>query len=101
MFRPKTALGIDVSDGRINLALLKKSANSVKLLKTAAAPLPDGAIKDGNIEDAMVLAKAIKKLKAQNRIRSHPTAIRTTTSYCWMAPAPGSLRAAIASATTA
>ncbi len=75
MFRPKTALGIDVSDGRINLALLKKSANSVKLLKTAAAPLPDGAIKDGNIEDAMVLAKAIKKLKAQNRIRSHPTAM--------------------------
>ncbi len=75
MFRPKTALGIDVSDGRINLALLKKSANSVKLLKSAAAPLPDGAIKDGNIEDAMVLAKAIKKLKAQNRIRSHPTAI--------------------------
>ncbi len=75
MFRPKTALGIDVSDGRINLALLKKSANSVKLLKTAAAPVPDGAIKDGNIEDAMVLAKAIKKLKAQNRIRSHPTAM--------------------------
>jgi len=75
MFAPKTALGIDVSDGRINLALLKKSANSVKLLKSAAAPLPDGAIKDGNIEDAMVLAKAIKKLKAQNRIRSHPTAM--------------------------
>ncbi len=80
MFAPKTALGIDVSDGRINLAILKKSTGSVKLLKAATAPVPDGAIKNGNIEDAVVLAKAIKKLKAQNRIRSHPTAMSLLTN---------------------
>ncbi len=75
MFGPKTALGIDISNGRIKLALLKKCRNGVKLLKTATAPVPDGAIKDGCVEDAVVLAKAIKRLKAQSRIRSHPSAI--------------------------
>jgi len=71
----RTALGIDVSGGRINLALLKKHGDSVKLLKAAGCPVPDGAINDGNIENAAVLAGAIKKLKAKNGIRVHPTAI--------------------------
>jgi Tfp pilus assembly PilM family ATPase/Tfp pilus assembly protein PilN len=71
----RTALGIDVSGGRINLALLKKHGDSVKLLKAAGCPVPDGAIRDGNIENAAVLAGAIKKLKAKNGIRVHPTAI--------------------------
>jgi len=48
--------------------------SGVKLLKAAGCPVPDGAIKNGNIEDAKALAKAIKKLKAKNRIRSHRTA---------------------------
>ena len=71
----RTALGIDISDGRINLALLKKHGDSVKLLKAASCPVPDGAIKDGNIENAATLARTIKKLKRRNGIRIHPTAI--------------------------
>ena len=71
----KTALGIDISDGWINLALLEKSKDGAKLLKTAVGPVPDGAIKNGNIEDVTVLVKAIKKLKAANAIRSHRTAL--------------------------
>lgn len=74
-FRAKKALGIDISDGWINLVLLEKSKNGIKLLKTAAAPVPDGAIKNGNIEDAAALAKAIKTLKARNQIHSRHTAI--------------------------
>ncbi len=62
----KIALGIDVSETRIDMALLKKEGNGVKLLKTASGPVPEGAIKDGNIENTAVLAKAIKGLK--NRI---------------------------------
>ncbi len=75
MPRYRTALGIDISDSRINLALLKKHGDSVKLLKAAGCPVPEGAIKDGNIENAAALAKAIRKLKARNGIRVHPTAI--------------------------
>ena len=70
-----TALGIDISGGRINLALLKKHGDTVKLLKAADCPVPDGAIRDGNIENDAVLAGAIKKLKAKNGIGVHPTAI--------------------------
>ena len=66
----KTALGIEISGEQINLALLRKNKNGVELLKTATGPVPEGAIKDGNIEDAMVLAKAIKELKTKNKIRT-------------------------------
>jgi len=74
-FSVRTALGIDISDGRINLALLEKSKNGVRLLKTATGPVPDGAVKDGNIEDATALAKAIKALKVRNKIRAQHAAV--------------------------
>jgi len=71
----KTALGVDISDGRINLALLKQNAKGIELLKTASGLVPDGAIKDGNIEDAVILSKAIKELKTRNRIRARQAAV--------------------------
>lgn len=65
MRSPKTALGIDISNGRISLALLKRTAKGgVKLLKSARGFVPDGAIKNGNVEDPALLASAIRKLKA-------------------------------------
>jgi Tfp pilus assembly protein PilN len=75
MPRYRTALGIDISDGRIHLALLKKHGDSVKLLKAAEGPVPEGAIKNGNIENPLSLAKAIRKLKSKNGIHVQPTAI--------------------------
>jgi Tfp pilus assembly protein PilN len=74
MLELRTALGINISDGRITLALLRKNKAGVKLIKAAGCPVPDGAIKNGNIVDAKALAKAIKKLKTKNRIHSHRTA---------------------------
>ena len=68
MSRLKTSLGIDISDDRINLVLLKGDENGIELLKSASAPVPDGAIRDGNIEDTVILAKAIKKLRTRNKI---------------------------------
>ena len=61
--KARTALGVDISDGLINMALLKKSAKGIELVKTASGELPDGAIVDGRVEDPVVLAKAIKELK--------------------------------------
>ncbi len=69
MFSPKTALGIDISDGRISLALLRQNANGIELLKAASSPVPKGAIKDGNVEDPVILSQAIKGLRARNKIR--------------------------------
>ena len=71
----KTALGIEISGNQINLALLRKTRNGVELLKTATCPVPDGAIKGGNIEDAIGLAKAIKELKTKNKIRARHAAL--------------------------
>lgn len=75
MVESKAALGIDISDGRINLAVLKQNAKGIELLKAASGPVPDGAIKDGNIEDPVILAKAIKGLKTRNRIRARQAAV--------------------------
>ncbi len=69
MLSSKTALGIDISDSRISLALLRQNANGIELLKAASRPMPDGAIKDGNVEDPVVLSQAIKGLRAHNKIR--------------------------------
>jgi Tfp pilus assembly protein PilN len=65
----KTALGIDISEDRISMALLRRSTKGVELLKSASGPVPAGAIKDGNIEDPALLAKGIKDLKTRSRIR--------------------------------
>ena len=75
MLRTKTALGVDISDKRISLVLLKGDRNGVELLASASAPVPDGAIKNGNIENATVLANAIKNLKNHNRIRTTRAAV--------------------------
>lgn len=66
----KTSLGIDLSCSQINLALLRKDRDSLKLLKTASSPIPEGAIKNGNIEDPIALARAIKQLIAGNKMRA-------------------------------
>jgi len=77
----KTALGIEISDGRINLALLKKCANGVQLLKAASGPVPAGAIKDGNVEDPLLLAGAVRKLKVSSRIGAHHPAVLSVVAY--------------------
>jgi len=71
----KIALGVDVSETLISMVLLKGNDNSVKLLKTASAPVPDGALKNGSIENATVLAKAIRGLKNRSRIRTTRAAV--------------------------
>jgi Tfp pilus assembly PilM family ATPase/Tfp pilus assembly protein PilN len=71
----KTALGIDISDGRINMALLRQSDKGLELLKAASAPVPEGVIKDGNIENPAKLARIIKELKTRNKIRTRQAAV--------------------------
>ncbi len=77
----KTALGIDISQSQINLALLKKRANGVQLLKTASGPVPPGAIKNGNVEDPSSLAKAVRKLRTENRIGAHHRAVLSLVAH--------------------
>jgi Tfp pilus assembly protein PilN len=77
--RNQVALGIDISEKQISVAKLMRVKDGVKVLKAGSAPVPDGAIKDGNIEEPEVLAKVIKELKSHNRIRSRKAAVSLST----------------------
>ena len=52
-FVEQTVAGIDISQERISIALLKCGKNGPKLVKSVVAPIPAGAIKEGNIADAV------------------------------------------------
>ena len=77
--RAKTGLGIDISEKLINLALLRKNKDGVELLKAASGPVPDGAIKDGNIKDSVALFKAVRELKNHNRMWASQAAVTLLT----------------------
>ena len=74
-FVEKTVAGIDISQERISIVLLKNGKNGPKLIKSVVAPVPEGAVKDGNIADAVLLAKAIRDLKVRNRIWTNRAAV--------------------------
>ncbi|MHC4204514.1 MAG: pilus assembly protein PilM [Planctomycetota bacterium] len=77
--RNQMALGIDISHRQISMALLRRDKNGVQVLKAGNAPVPDGTIRDGCIEEPEVLAKAIKELKSHNNIRAKKAAISLST----------------------
>lgn len=72
---PKIALGVDISETLINMALLKRVGKGFRLLKAVRAPVPEGAIKNGSIEDAKALTKAVKEAKNRITIRSTPAVV--------------------------
>jgi Tfp pilus assembly protein PilN len=74
-FVEQTVAGIDISQERISIVLLKRGKNGPKLIKSVVAPVPAGAIKDGNIADAVLLAKAIRDMKVRNRIWTNRAAV--------------------------
>ena len=71
----KRAVGIDISQERISIVLLRIGKNGPELLKSAAAAVPDGAVKDGNIADPVLLSKAIRELKHRSGIRAKCAAV--------------------------
>jgi len=48
-FGIKTSLGIDICEGRINVALLRQFGGEIELVKAASAAVPKGAMANGNI----------------------------------------------------
>jgi Tfp pilus assembly protein PilN len=65
-FGDQTAAGIDISQDQISIVLLKNGKNGPELVRSAVAPMPEGAVKDGNIVDAALLSRAIRELKRRN-----------------------------------
>jgi Tfp pilus assembly protein PilN len=71
----KKTLGIDICESRISLALLKKSDKGIKLLKAVSEPMPAGAVENGNIKDAAILSRTLKRLKKSIGASAIPTAV--------------------------
>ena len=74
-FAEKTVAGIDITQESISIVLLKNGKNGPKLVKSVVAPVPAGAVKDGNIADAALLSKVIRNLKVRNRIWTNRAAV--------------------------
>jgi Tfp pilus assembly PilM family ATPase/Tfp pilus assembly protein PilN len=64
----KTALGVDITEERVSLVLLKKKGTGLELAKSASGPVPKGAIKGGMIQDPVLLSKAIRQVTSHGRI---------------------------------
>lgn len=65
----KTSLGIDISESRICFVLLGQSLGKIRMIKSGVIATPDGAMRDGNVADPVLLAKGIKELLGKNGIR--------------------------------
>ncbi len=75
MFHGKTAAGIDISESKVSIAVLKNGRDGLRLVKAAAAPVPAGAIKDGNIENPALFSKMLRHLKRSSGIRTARAAV--------------------------
>ena len=74
----KSTLGINIGQDRISAALLRQVKGEIRLEKAAQAPVPEGAIIDGNIVEPAILAKALNDMLKQNRIRARQAVVSLT-----------------------
>ena len=74
-FAEQTVAGIDISQKSISIVLLKNGKNGPKLVKSAVAPMPAGAVKDGGIVNAALLQKTLQEMKFHNRIWTNRAAV--------------------------
>lgn len=75
MLNPRISLGIDISEHRISVALIKQTKAGLKLLKAGEAPVPQGAMTDGNIANPALLAAALRSLLKRKRIGLRQAAV--------------------------
>ncbi len=75
MFQSRTAAGIDICENSVSIAVLKNGRDGFRLVKAAAAPVPAGVIKDGNIESPALFSKMLRELKRSNGIGARRAAV--------------------------
>ena len=65
--KPQTTVGLDIEAGSV-AAVEVTSNGSLKVSRTAIAPLGSGVVKEGEVMDAAALAEALKDLFAENKL---------------------------------
>ncbi len=66
--RAKTALGIDICQDRVSLALISEDPSGYKVVRAGSISLPQGVLCDGGLVEVHVLSKALRKLRRRTRI---------------------------------
>jgi Tfp pilus assembly PilM family ATPase/Tfp pilus assembly protein PilN len=59
----KIAVGIDVTETRIHMVVLRRNSDGCTVLDSAAAPVPERVIEDGRITDPRQLARVLKAVR--------------------------------------
>jgi Tfp pilus assembly protein PilN len=75
-----TALGIDVSQTRIAVALIKKDRSRIRLIRSVSGPVPADAMLNGSVSNAQALARAIGRLKSHLTRQTVPAAVSLSVS---------------------
>lgn len=65
--REKPVVGLEIEAGSV-AAVEIRGGGSTELTKTAVAPLPDGAFRDGEVADADAVADVLRSLFAENKL---------------------------------
>lgn len=65
--RDKSLVGLEIEAGSVAAAEVR-GGGSPELTKTAIAPLPDGAFRDGEVADADTVAETLRSLFAEHRL---------------------------------
>ncbi len=74
----KTALGIDIGDRRVSVALVEKTEQGVRVVASAAGDLPQGEGSGHRSSPGKVLSRILRKLGRGARARSVRTAVTTS-----------------------
>jgi len=64
-----TSTGVDIGTSSVKIVQLKKSPSGPELIAYAMAPLPTGAVEEGNIKDAQTVSAVIKDVLKTSKLR--------------------------------
>lgn len=64
----RTALGIDVCQDRVSMALISEDPSGYKIVRAGSISLPQGVVCDGGLVEVKTLSKVLRKLRRRIRI---------------------------------
>ncbi|OFW58072.1 MAG: hypothetical protein A2W01_02155, partial [Candidatus Solincola sediminis] len=69
--KPSTAIGLDISTNSVKLAELTFNRGEVVLTNLGIVHIPEGVIRDGEVEDGVTLAESLKQLWGMTGAKGH------------------------------
>ncbi|HEX2734623.1 MAG TPA: type IV pilus assembly protein PilM [Polyangiaceae bacterium] len=71
----KNLIGVDIGSSSIKVCQIKESRKGLLLHRLGFAPLPPGAVVDGQVMDASTVVETLKRVLADSRVRGREAAL--------------------------